>query len=88
DIALVTTDHYRVGASEQLYTYGRLLGVPVYTVGASDNLAGTLARLEDRKLVLVDTAGLSHRDKTLNTQIAKLRAIGPRLKSYLVLACN
>lgn len=88
DIALVTTDHYRVGASEQLYTYGRLLGVPVYTVGASDNLAGTLARLEDRKLVLVDTAGLSHRDKTLITQIAKLRAIGPRLKSYLVLACN
>jgi flagellar biosynthesis protein FlhF len=88
DIALVTTDHYRVGASEQLYTYGRLLGVPVYTVGANDNLAGTLARLEDRKLVLVDTAGLSHRDKTLNTQIAKLRAIGPRLKPYLVLACN
>ena len=88
DIALVTTDHYRVGASEQLYTYGRLLGVPVYTVGPSDNLAGTLARLEDRKLVLVDTAGLSHRDKTLNTQIAKLRAIGPRLKSYLVIACN
>lgn len=88
DIALVTTDHYRVGASEQLYTYGRLLGVPVYTVGPNDNLAGTLARLEDRKLVLVDTAGLSHRDKTLNTQIAKLRAIGPRLRSYLVLACN
>jgi flagellar biosynthesis protein FlhF len=88
DIALVTTDHYRIGAPEQLYTYGRLLGVPVYTVGANDNLAGTLARLEDRKLILVDTAGLSHRDKTLNTQLAKLRAIGPSLKAYLVLACN
>lgn len=88
DIALVTTDHYRIGAPEQLYTYGRLLGVPVYTVGANDNLAGTLARLDDRKLILVDTAGLSHRDKMLNTQIAKLRAIGPSLKSYLVLACN
>jgi flagellar biosynthesis protein FlhF len=88
DIALVTTDHYRVGAPEQLYTYGRLLGVPVYNVGANDNLAGTLARLEDRRLVLVDTAGLSYRDKTLDTQISKLRSIGPRLKSYLVLACN
>src|SRR5690606_24191891 len=31
DLALVTTDHYRVGAQEQLFTYGRLLGVPVQT---------------------------------------------------------
>jgi len=88
DIALVTTDHYRIGAQEQLYTYGRLIGVPVYAVGANEDLVTTLARLDDRKLVLVDTAGLSHRDKTLAMQIAKLRAAGPKLKSYLVVASN
>jgi flagellar biosynthesis protein FlhF len=88
DIALVTTDHYRIGATEQLYTYGRLLGVPVHAVGADDNLMATLERLSDRRLVLIDTAGLGQRDKALAGQLSKLQALGPSLKTYLVLAAN
>lgn len=88
DIALVTMDHYRIGAQEQLFTYGRLLGVPVHAIGAQDSLTAVLERLSDRKLVLIDTAGMSQRDKTLAAQITRLRAIGPRLKSYLVLGGN
>jgi flagellar biosynthesis protein FlhF len=88
DIALVTTDHYRIGAAEQLYTYGRLLGVPVHAVGADDNLMAALERLSDRRLVLIDTAGLGQRDKALAGQLRKLQALGPSLKTYLVLAAN
>ncbi len=88
DIALVTTDHYRIGAAEQLYTYGRLLGVPVHAVAADENLATILERLSDRRLILIDTAGLGQRDKALAGQIQKLQALGPILKTYLVLAAN
>ncbi len=88
DIALVTADHYRIGAQEQLYTYARLLGVPVHAVGPSDSLPTLLARLSDRKLVLVDSAGLSQNDAALGGQIEQLKLCGPSLKTWLVIAGN
>lgn len=88
DIALVTTDHYRIGAQEQLFTYGRLLGIPVYSAGNAAELSQTLARLSDRKLVLVDTAGMSPRDRKLAEQFATLQGVATRIQTYLVLAAN
>lgn len=88
DIALVAMDHYRIGAQEQLYTYGRLLGVPVYTVSPHQSLADTLLKLADRKLVLIDTMGLSPRDNALAGQVEMLEQAHPKLRAYLVMAAN
>jgi flagellar biosynthesis protein FlhF len=67
-VALVTTDGYRIGAYEQLRIYGRILGVPVYQARDAAQLRATLAHLRDRHLVLIDTAGMSHRDRRLGDQ--------------------
>ncbi len=88
DIALVAMDHYRIGAAEQLYTYGRLLGVPVYTVTPQQTLRETLAKLSDRKLVLIDTVGMSPRDGGLEAQVQMLAEASPRLKAYLTIAAT
>jgi flagellar biosynthesis protein FlhF len=88
DIALVTLDHYRIGAQEQLYSYGRLLGVPVHNVGHDQDLGAVLDQLSDRKLVLVDTAGMSQRDRILTRQIERLGELGGRVHSYVVLAAD
>ena len=88
DIAVITTDHYRIGAQEQLFTYGRLLGVPVYTASNAAELSQALARLSDRKLVLIDTAGMSPRDRNLATQFSTLQSVSTRIRTYLVLAAN
>lgn len=88
DIALVTMDHYRVGATEQLYMYGRLLGVPVYAVSPAESLQATLERLKDRSLVLIDTAGMSQRDRALDAALDKLHSASKQLKTFLVLAAN
>lgn len=85
DIALVSTDHYRIGAQEQLFTYGRLLGVPVHTAANSDELRRILFKLADRKLVLVDTAGLSPRDTQLAAQFAELHSARAPLQVWLTL---
>ncbi|MFN7781670.1 MAG: flagellar biosynthesis protein FlhF [Lysobacterales bacterium] len=82
DVALVTTDGFRIGAREQLFTYGRLLGMPVIEVANPGELGETLDRLGDYRLVLVDTAGLSHRDLALGAQLsalAKLRHVNTQL---------
>ncbi len=87
-VALVTIDNYRIGAHEQLRTYGRIMDVPVYTVKNPEEMRGALADLVDRDLVLIDTAGMSHRDQRLQDQFALLSAAQPNLKTCLVLAAT
>lgn len=62
-VALVTTDGYRIGAHEQLRIYGRILGVAVYLVKDALELRQTLAELQHKHMVLVDTMGMSQKDK-------------------------
>lgn len=62
-VALVTTDGYRIGAHEQLRIYGRILGVSVYLVKDAAELRQTLAELQHKHMVLIDTMGMSQKDK-------------------------
>ena len=62
-VALVTTDSYRIGAHEQLRIYGRILGVSVYLVKDAVELRQTLSELQHKHIVLIDTMGMSQKDK-------------------------
>ncbi len=86
ELALVSTDTFRIGAREQLLTFGRILGVPVHTVGDESELPGVLDALADKRLVLIDTAGLSQRDQRLSDQLAMFEDRPIRL--FLTLAAN
>jgi len=88
DVALVTMDHYRIGAQEQLYGYGRLLGVPVHNVAPDQDLGAMLNRLGDHRLVLIDSAGMSQRDGTLAQQIERLQKLGSRVRNHVVIAAD
>ena len=69
-VALVTTDGYRIGAHEQLRIYGRILGVSVHLVKDADELKQTLLDLQHKHMVLVDTMGMSQRDRMVSEQVA------------------
>jgi len=75
-LALLTTDSYRIGAHEQLRIYGRILGVPVHVVRDGDDLRHTLADLKDKHMVLIDTVGMSQRDRMVAEQAAMLMRAG------------
>ena len=62
-VALITTDGYRIGAHEQLRIYGRILGVSVHLVKDALELRQTLAELQNKHMVLIDTMGMSQKDK-------------------------
>jgi flagellar biosynthesis protein FlhF len=87
-VALVTTDSYRIGAHEQLMTYGRLLGVPVQVASDHNELRSTLNSLSDKRLVLIDTAGMSQRDVRLTEQFATLADTGLPIRTLLVLSAT
>ena len=88
-VALITTDSYRIGAFEQLATYGRIIGCPVKQAKDSDELALLLNQLAQRKLILIDTAGMSQRDVRLAEKLASLvHNSRVKIKSYLVLSAT
>ncbi|AWH53421.1 flagellar biosynthesis protein FlhF [Stenotrophomonas sp. ESTM1D_MKCIP4_1] len=87
DVALVTTDTMRIGAREQLYGYGRQLGIAVHEANSGTDLDQLLERLQDYKLVLIDTAGLGPRDRALAAQLQWLRA-ARQVRTLLVLPAN
>ena len=87
-VALVSTDSYRIGAHEQLMTYGRLLGIPVQVASDKKELRSTLNSLADKRLVLIDTAGMSQRDVRLSEQFATLADSGVPIHTLLVLSAT
>ena len=86
DLALISTDSIRIGAQEQIHTLGRLLGVPAYAIDGAGELAETLDHIGERRLVLIDSAGLSQRDPRLATELETLANASDRLESSLVLS--
>jgi flagellar biosynthesis protein FlhF len=87
-LALLATDQFRIGAREQLHTYGRILNVPVRSAGSVEELESALNAFADRRLVLIDTAGMSPRDVRLSEQLAMLRVGDRPVRRYLALAAN
>jgi flagellar biosynthesis protein FlhF len=85
-VALVTTDAYRIGAHEQLRIYGRILGVSVHLVKDAGDLRQTLQDLQHKHMVLVDTMGMSQRDRLVGEQVAMFGA--SNVKRLLLLSAT
>ena len=85
DLALVSTDGYRIGAREQLSTYARILGAPMHAANNGQELARVLERLKAKKLILIDTAGMGPRDVRLTEQLATLKLGAARARVLLAL---
>lgn len=85
-VALVTTDTYRIGAHEQLQTYAKIIGCPCKVAHDGDELSQILQQLRNRKLVLIDSAGMGQKDTRLAAQLDVLmQSSSIKIRSYLVL---
>lgn len=83
-LALLTTDSYRIAGHDQLRIYGKILGVPVHAIKDVEDLTATLADLRSKKTILIDTIGMSQRDRLVAEQSALL-AGGGQVKRLLLL---
>lgn len=71
-VALLTADTYRIAAAEQLRTYANILDTPLTIVYSPQELSDSLERLSEYDLVLVDTAGFSHRNQGQLSDVKQL----------------
>ena len=85
DIVMVSTDSSRIGAHEQLSAYGRLLSIPVIRATDDSQVREIITAVQDKALVLVDTAGLTQKHLRHHDEIPTLVMDMPNLQHYLVL---
>ncbi|MBV8046430.1 MAG: AAA family ATPase, partial [Paludibacterium sp.] len=87
-VALITTDSYRIGAQDQLRIYGKILGVPVFSIQNEGDLQLTLADLSTRHIIFIDTVGMGQRDARVASQIGMFAAMDRPVERILVMAAN
>lgn len=71
-VAFITSDTYRIAATEQLRVYANILDAPMSIVYSVEELNTAIARVSDYDLVFVDTAGFSHKNEEQKEDIKKL----------------
>ncbi len=71
-VGLITIDTYRMGAVDQLKTYSDIIGVPLTVAYDYAQLKEAVSKMNDRDLILIDTAGRSHQNKTQMTELEAL----------------
>jgi flagellar biosynthesis protein FlhF len=87
-VALLTTDSYRIGGHEQLRIFGRILGVSVHAVRDAADLQLALTELKSKHIVLIDTIGMSQRDRAVADQIAMLCGAGRPVQRLLLMSAT
>lgn len=88
-VRMITIDNYRIGARQQIETYGGIMGVPVSCVETPEDLRKTIAMYSDADLILVDTVGKSPRDAVRLAEMQRiLAACGPGSEIHLALSAT
>ncbi|MEM9423500.1 MAG: AAA family ATPase, partial [Spirochaetota bacterium] len=69
-VHLITLDNYRIGAQDQIRTYGEILEARVDCVETTEGLAACIAEDQDSDMILIDTMGRSPSD---HMKLAEMR---------------
>lgn len=88
-VGLLAADGFRVGAVEQLRTYGAIIGAPVRAADGREAARDGLAALAGCDVVLVDTPGRGHRDHGRIAEVAEvLSAVRPDETCLVLPGCS
>lgn len=89
-VALLAADTYRIAAVDQLRTYAEIMNIPLFVIYSETEFAEQKEELEKYDVILVDTAGRSHRSKEQRDDIERLVQTVPAQarEVYLVLSAT
>jgi flagellar biosynthesis protein FlhF len=87
-VGLITSDTYRIAAVEQLKTYSEIIGVPLSIIYSPTEIVSAVKNYADKDIVLLDTAGRSHKDQHQLTELKSLLKSNIDFETYLVLSAT
>ena len=89
-VALFTADTYRIAAVDQLRSYATILNLPLRVIYSDTEMKEAMEEFKEYDIVLVDTAGRSHKNREQRDDIERLLLSVPEEKRevYLVLSAT
>lgn len=87
-VGLITIDTYRIAAVEQLKSYADIIGVPLRVVYTADDMKRAADIFADKDVVLIDTAGRSHRNADRIKELKEILSVCYPLDIHLVINAN
>ena len=85
-VAVVSFDHARIAAAEQMRIFCKIVGVPFVAAADLNEMKSTLERMTEYDLILIDTAGVSAKNLTGLTAIESLKSTGAPIEFHLCLS--
>ena len=89
-VALFTADTYRIAAVDQLRSYATILNLPLRVIYSEAEIKEAVEEFKDYDIVLIDTAGRSHKNREQRDDIEKLLQSVPaeQREIFLVLSAT
>ena len=87
-VALLSCDDQRLGAHQQLRTFGRLVGIGVRVVPGLEALPEALAEFRDCGLVIIDVPGFAPSDPAFRGTLEALAGMPDPIDAYLTLSAS
>ena len=84
-VALLSMDCYRIGATDQLRTYAKIMRLPCEIALRKRDLQAALVRHQDKDLIIIDTAGKSPYDPNHIRELSEWFSLKNGIDPYLVL---
>lgn len=85
-VGIISVDSYRIGAVDQLKTYAAIMGLPFLSAFSREDLGKALKKMANRDVILIDTAGQSHRDMKRLEELRGLLGEAFSIDTHLVLS--
>ncbi|HHU75555.1 MAG TPA: flagellar biosynthesis protein FlhF [Firmicutes bacterium] len=87
-VGIITIDHYRIGAIEQMRTYSDITGLPLEVVMTPRELLGAIERFKGCQRILIDTAGRSTLNRAHIQELAGYLKKLPPSEIFLVVSAT
>lgn len=89
-VALFTADTYRIAAVDQLRSYATILNIPLRVIYSETEMQEAMDDFKGYDIILIDTAGRSHKNREQRDDIEKLLTSVPeeQREIYLVVSAT
>jgi flagellar biosynthesis protein FlhF len=86
-VALITSDTYRIAAVDQIKTYADILGLELRVIYDNEEIYKNVVQLKrNNQVVLIDTAGRSHNNEDNIKELSEMLGKVPESDRFLVLS--
>ncbi len=87
-VGLISMDTFKIGATEQIRMYARMIGIPLSIVSNMVSLQKSIENYTDRDIILIDTTGQNPSDSDYITGLKQVYDSGLTIETQLLLSTS